>query len=65
MTSYKLLLISQSDRNHLEIITLIPENENNDELSKAEILADFRQVWHEAMTGETISLYQLWDFLPS
>jgi hypothetical protein len=25
------------------------------------MLADFRQAWHEAMTGQTIPISQLWD----
>ena len=27
---------------------------------KAEVLADFRQAWHEAMTGQGIPIEQLW-----
>jgi hypothetical protein len=42
MTSDELLLISQNNHVHIQIIALIPENENNDEPSKAEMLADFR-----------------------
>ena len=53
------LLTNQNSR--VEIIVLIPENEDLDEPSKAEILADFRQAWHEAMTGQTIPISQLWD----
>jgi hypothetical protein len=29
--------------------------------SQAEILADLRQSWHEAMTGQTIPVAQLWE----
>jgi hypothetical protein len=58
-----LLLTNQNSR--VEIIVLIPENDNLDEPSKAEILADFRQAWHEAMTGQTLPISQLWDFLPN
>ncbi|MGB0560478.1 MAG: hypothetical protein ACPGVO_01570 [Spirulinaceae cyanobacterium] len=29
--------------------------------TQAEILADFRQGWHEAMTSQTIPIAQLWD----
>jgi hypothetical protein len=33
------------------VIVLIPEPENDeDDKSKEEILADFRQAWHEVMT---------------
>jgi hypothetical protein len=63
MTSDELLLISQNDHVHIKIIVLIPENENSDELSKAEILAVFRQAWYEAMTGKIIVLSQIWEFL--
>jgi hypothetical protein len=30
---------------------------------KVAILEDFRQAWHEAMTGQTIPVSQLWDEL--
>jgi hypothetical protein len=52
-----------NQNNRVEVIVLIPEKDDLDEPSKAEILADFRQAWHEAMTGQTIPLSQLWDFL--
>lgn len=29
--------------------------------TQPEILADFRQGWHEAMTGQTLPVAQLWD----
>ena len=29
--------------------------------SKAALLQDFRQAWHEAMTGQTISVAQMWE----
>ena len=31
-----------------------------DDTPKAEVLADFRQAWHEAMTGQGIPIEQLW-----
>ena len=31
-----------------------------DDTPNAEILADFRQTWHEAMTGQGIPIEQLW-----
>jgi hypothetical protein len=42
---------------------LIPEvtEINQAEQSKEAMLADFRQAWHEAMTGKTISVAQLWE----
>lgn len=48
---------------HVEVIVLIPEPSEIDEKeqSKAEILQDFRQVWHEAMTGKTIPVAQIWE----
>lgn len=30
-------------------------------LAKEEIIEDFRQAWHEAMTGQTIPVSQLWE----
>jgi ABC-type thiamine transport system substrate-binding protein len=29
--------------------------------SKAALLQDFRQAWHEAMSGKTISVAQMWE----
>ncbi|MGB3265011.1 MAG: hypothetical protein WBA89_13785 [Microcoleus sp.] len=52
------------DRNsRVEVIVLIPEvtETNEDEQSNEVILADFRQAWHEAMTGKTIPLSQIWE----
>ena len=58
------LSILQNSR--VEVIVLIPETVDLDEddtpiESREEILADFRQAWHEAMTGQTIPLSQLWE----
>lgn len=58
------LNIVQNSR--VEVIVLIPETVdlNEDDTpkeSREEILADFRQAWHEAMTGQTIPLSQLWE----
>lgn len=53
-----------TDKNsRVEVIVLIPEagEINDDDKSKEEILADFRQAWHEAMTGKTIPVAQLWE----
>ena len=44
----------------VEVIVLIPE-ENEDEPTKEEILNDFRQAWHEAMTDKTIPIAELWE----
>jgi len=37
-----------------------PLTENS---AKEEIIEDFRQAWHEAMTGQTIPVSQLWEEL--
>jgi uncharacterized protein YrzB (UPF0473 family) len=51
-----------TDKNsRVEVIVLIPEEADIDDKSQAEILADFRQAWHEAMSGQTISVAQLWE----
>lgn len=49
----------------VELIVLIPEagEINEDDKNKEEIIADFRQAWHEAMTGQTIPVAQLWEGL--
>ncbi|MGB3492916.1 MAG: hypothetical protein WBA57_09320 [Elainellaceae cyanobacterium] len=53
-----------TDKNsRVEIIVLIPEVETPGEPSQAEVLTDFRQAWHEAMTGQTIPVAQLWEGL--
>lgn len=53
-----------TDKNsRVEVIVLIPEEADLDDSSQAEVLADFRQAWHEAMTGQTISVAQLWEGL--
>jgi uncharacterized protein YrzB (UPF0473 family) len=51
-----------TDKNsRVEVIVLIPEEADIDDKSQTEVLADFRQAWHEAMTGKTISVAQLWE----
>lgn len=53
-----------TDKNsRVEVIVLIPEASeiNEDDQSKEAILQDFRQAWHEAMTGQTIPVAQLWE----
>jgi len=53
-----------TDKNsRVEVIVLIPDEETPDEASQAEVLADFRQAWHEAMTEQTIPVAQLWEGL--
>ncbi|NJL79535.1 MAG: hypothetical protein HC836_07515 [Richelia sp. RM2_1_2] len=46
----------------VEVIVLIPEAKiDGDETPKEEIVEDFRQAWHEAMTGKTIPVSQIWE----
>jgi uncharacterized protein YrzB (UPF0473 family) len=53
-----------TDRNsRVEVIVLIPEEEILDDQSQSEVLADFRQAWHEAMTGQTVPVAQMWEGL--
>ncbi|MDZ8138574.1 MAG: hypothetical protein RM049_25245 [Nostoc sp. DedQUE04] len=53
-----------TDKNsRVEVIILIPEEEVLEDQSQAEVLANFRQAWHEAMTGHTIPVAQLWEGL--
>ncbi|MBD1822393.1 hypothetical protein H6F51_07770 [Cyanobacteria bacterium FACHB-DQ100] len=53
----------QEKNSRVEVIVLIPEETDIEDKSKAELLADFRQAWHEAMTGQTIPVSQLWEGL--
>jgi len=53
------LLLDKNSR--VEVIVLIPEVTDPDDISQAEVLADFKQAWQEAMTGKTIPVAQLWD----
>ncbi|PSB32860.1 type II toxin-antitoxin system RelN family antitoxin [Chlorogloea sp. CCALA 695] len=51
-----------TDKNsRVEVIVLIPEAADLDDKSQTEILADFRQAWHEATSGQTIPVAQLWQ----
>jgi uncharacterized protein with ATP-grasp and redox domains len=53
-----------TDRNsRVEVIVLIPEEEILNDQSQSEVLADFRQAWHEAMTGQSIPVAQMWEGL--
>ncbi|MCC5619538.1 hypothetical protein LC605_31715 [Nostoc sp. CHAB 5836] len=53
------------NNSRVEVIVLIPEAAeiDEDEPSKKVIVEDFRQAWHEAMTGQTIPVGQLWEGL--
>jgi hypothetical protein len=55
------LTIDKNSR--VEVIVLIADEEAPDETSRAEVLSDFRQAWHEAMIGQTIPVAQLWEGL--
>ncbi|MFM6396604.1 MAG: hypothetical protein ACKPH7_15315 [Planktothrix sp.] len=51
-----------TDKNsRVEVIVLIPEQTDLNDKSQADVLADFRQAWQEAMTGQTIPVAQLWE----
>jgi hypothetical protein len=53
-----------TDKNsRVEVIVLIPESSEIDEEegSKAEVIQNFQQAWHEAMTGQTIPIAQVWE----
>lgn len=53
-----------NDKNsRVEVIVLISEEIDQNVPSQAEVLADFKQAWHEAMTGQTIPTSQLWEGL--
>ncbi len=54
------------ENSRVEVIVLVTETgyiEEQDESkeSKEEIIQDFRQAWHEAMTEQTIPISQLWE----
>ncbi|BAZ16825.1 hypothetical protein NIES4071_87030 [Calothrix sp. NIES-4071] len=55
------MLIDKDSR--VEVIVLIPEitEIDKDDKTKEEILENFRQAWHEAMTGKTIPVSQIWE----
>ena len=53
-----------TDKNsRVEVIVLIPEQGASTDTPQTEVLADFRQAWHEAMTGQTIPAAQIWEGL--
>ena len=47
----------------VEVIVLIAEEDDSEKdlVSKEEILTNFGQAWHEAMTGQTIPVSQIWE----
>jgi hypothetical protein len=42
---------------------IIRTNNQAEDTPKSQILADFRQAWHEAKTGQGIPVAQLWEQL--
>lgn len=50
-------------KSRVEVIVLIPEEVQLDKENKSKqaILEDFRQAWHEAQTGKTIPIAQVWQ----
>ena len=55
--------LKTNKNSRVEVIVLIQEEIDEDEPSQEELSADFRQSWHEAMTGQTIPVSQLWENL--
>lgn len=57
--------LSIDKNSRVEVIVLIPETSELDEeeQTQTELLEDFQQAWHEAMTGQTIPVAQLWEGL--
>ena len=55
--------ITTDQNSRVEVIVLIQETSEIDQnnTSKEVILEDFRQAWHEAMTGQTIPASQIWE----
>lgn len=51
------------DRNSRVEVTVRVINDVSEDLTQAEVLADFQQAWEEAMTGQTIPVSQLWEGL--
>ncbi|MEC4804408.1 MAG: hypothetical protein SAJ12_12575 [Jaaginema sp. PMC 1079.18] len=49
------------DRNSRVEVTVRVINDVSEDLTQAEVLADFQQAWEEAMTGKTIPVSQLWE----
>jgi hypothetical protein len=41
--------------------SILEPSEIDEGQSKAALIQDFRQAWHEAMTGQTIPVAQMWE----
>ena len=63
------LNLAQNSR--VEVIVLVQDSASTENASSTsdldtpdeEILSDLRQAWHEAITGQTIPVSELWDGL--
>ena len=55
--------LSIEKNSRVEVIVLISDLAETEDASKDAILVDFRQAWHEAMTGQAIPVSQLWEEL--
>lgn len=55
------LMLEKNSR--VEVIVLVEEaaDIDEDDQPKEAVLDDFRQAWHEAMTGQTIPVSQIWE----
>ncbi|MGB3654107.1 MAG: hypothetical protein WBA41_23255 [Rivularia sp. (in: cyanobacteria)] len=54
--------LNLNKNSRVEVIVLVSEEaEDEDEKPKEENLEDFRQAWHEVMTGKTIPASVLWE----
>jgi hypothetical protein len=52
----------QQIANFMESIELsVQTSDSPNDTPKAQVLEDFRQAWHEAMTGQGIPVAQLWQ----
>ncbi|NET50575.1 MAG: hypothetical protein F6K09_18155 [Merismopedia sp. SIO2A8] len=59
--------VALAQDSRVEVIILVPDSiaessdDEEDALSKEEILSNLKQAWHEAITGQTIPVSQLWN----
>ncbi len=54
----------QQIANFMELLKLrSPTSDSPHDTPKAQVLEDFRQAWHEAITGQGIPIAQLWKEL--
>ncbi|MBI4779744.1 MAG: hypothetical protein HY785_00315 [Oscillatoriophycideae cyanobacterium NC_groundwater_1537_Pr4_S-0.65um_50_18] len=56
----------QQIANFMELLKLHAQaSDSPHDIPKEQVLEDFRQAWHEAMTGQGIPIAQLWQELES